>query len=85
MDLANQDVNRSLNESGYMFGKGRDSVVNKSNQMKREGVKNQFGIISKRSFENNIEFLNKPEPLALNFPFTDTYKVDMDNYKEKTK
>jgi len=28
--------NRSLNDSGYIFGKGRDSVVNKSLRMSKD-------------------------------------------------
>ena len=70
--------NRSLNDSSYIFGKGRDSVVSKSIRMSKDKDL-QSHIRLKRRVTYFKSPLQAQEPLVLSFPFPITRKVDHDN------
>lgn len=74
--------NRSLNDSGYIFGKGRDSVVNKSLRMSKDKDLQSHKLLQRRvtwSKGASNTPLKEPEQLVLSYPFPITRKVDQEN------
>lgn len=83
MDMLDADRSMDNSRSPYMFGRGRDSVVNKSNMMRRNTQNRLAEKAAKtESFPTSSATMKEepePVPLELMFPFPLTRRVDQEN------